>query len=77
MDEIVILSDDLSAWTGEVQGVGFFGAAKVVELEDQMLGQVGLITPDDPTDTGIDETELMARSIDRFYTGKLEVPVGV
>lgn len=64
MDEVVVLGDDLSAWTGEIERVRFFGAPKVVELKDEMFWEVGLITPDDPADTGINETEFMTRGVD-------------
>lgn len=64
MDEVVVLRDDLGAWTGEVEGVGLFGASKVMKLENEMLGEVGFISPNDPAYTGVDETKLMARSVD-------------
>ena len=45
-----------------------------MELEDEMLGEVRLVSPDDPANTGVDQTEFVARGVDRLYTGKLEVP---
>ncbi len=75
MNEIVVLRNNLGAWAGEIQGIGFLGAAKVVQFEDEVFGEVGLVTPDDPTDTGIHETEFVAGGVDGFYAGKLEVPV--
>ena len=75
MNQIVVLGDDLCSWTGEVQCVGLFSAAKVVQLEDEVLGQVGFVTPDDPANTSVDETELVAGDVDRLHTGKLEIPV--
>lgn len=54
MDQVVVLRDDLSAGAREIEGVGFFGAAEIVEFEDEMFGEVGLVTPDDPADTGVD-----------------------
>ncbi len=77
MNEIVVLRNDLGTRAGEIQRVGLLGTTKIVELEDQMLGKVGLVTPDDPTDTGVDETELVAGGVDRLYAGELEVPVQV
>jgi len=41
----------LSAGTGEVEGVGFFRSAEVVEFKDQVFGKVGFIAPDYPADT--------------------------
>jgi hypothetical protein len=52
VDEVEVLSDDLGARAGEVEGVGLFGAAEVVELENQVLGEVGLVAPDDPPEAG-------------------------
>ena len=52
MDEVVVLDDDLGAWAGEVKCVGLLGAAEVVELEDEVFGEEGLVTPDDPAEAG-------------------------
>jgi len=60
MDQVVVLSDDLSSWTREVQSVGLFGSSKIVQFEDEMLGQLGLIAPDDPSYTCVHEAELVA-----------------
>lgn len=40
-----------------------------MQLEDEVLGEVGLVTPDDPTDTGVDETKFVPGGINGFYTG--------
>lgn len=40
MNEIVVLSNDLRTRAREVQSERLLGAAKVVELEDQVLRQV-------------------------------------
>jgi hypothetical protein len=37
VDEVEVLSYDLGAWAGEVEGVGLLCAAEVVELENQVL----------------------------------------
>jgi hypothetical protein len=66
MDEIEILSNDLGARTRKVQCIGFFGATKVVQLEDKVLREICFVSPDDPANTGVDEAELVARSVDRF-----------
>lgn len=64
MDEIVVLRDDLGAWTGEIECVRFFGSSKVMKLEYEVLGKVGFISPNDPAHASIDETKFMARSVD-------------
>ena len=64
VDQVVVLGDDLSAGTGEVERVGFFGAAEVVELEDEVFGEIGLVAPNDPADAGIDEAEFVAGGVD-------------
>lgn len=74
VDEVVVLRDDLRARPREVEGVGFFGAAKVVQLEDEVPGKVGFVTPNDPTDAGVDKPELVAGCVDGFDAGELEVP---
>lgn len=53
MDKIVVLRNDLCSGSREVQSVRFFRATKVVQLEHEMLGQVALVSPDDPANAGI------------------------
>lgn len=64
VDEEEVLGDDLGARAGEVEGVGFLGAAEVVELEDEVFGQVGLVPPDDPSDSSVDQAEFVSRCVD-------------
>jgi len=40
-----------------------------------MLGQIGFVTPDDPSDPSINETELMARGVYGLDTWELKIPV--
>lgn len=68
VDEEEVLGDDLGAGAGEVEGVGFLGAAEVVELEDEVLGQVGLVPPDDPSYSSVDQSELVSRCVDGLDT---------
>lgn len=51
VNEIVVLSNDLSTRPGEVEGVRLFRSAKIVQLEDQVLGKERLVSPDDPANT--------------------------
>ncbi len=64
VDEVIILGNDLSSRTGEVEGVRFFSASKVMKLEDEVLGQIGLIAPNDPPNAGVHQAELMAGGVD-------------
>lgn len=61
--EVVVLGNNLSSGTGEVEGVRFFSASEVMKLEDEVLGKIGLIAPDDPTNAGVYQPKLMARSV--------------
>lgn len=45
-----------------------------MQLEDEVFGQVGLIAPDDPANARVDEAEFVARGVDGFDAGELEVP---
>lgn len=54
MYEIVVLGDDLGSWAGEVERVGLFCSAEVVEFEDEVFGEEGFVTPDYPTNTSVD-----------------------
>jgi hypothetical protein len=40
------------------------------------LGQVVLVSPDDPTYSGIDEAEFVSRSVNGLDTRELKVPLG-
>ena len=75
MDQVVVLGYDLGARAGEVERVGLFCAAEVVEFEDQMLGEVGFVAPDDPAYARVDETEFVARCVDGLDAGEFKVPV--
>ena len=56
MDEVIILHDNLCAGPREVERERLLGAAEVVELEDEMLGEITNIAPDNPTYTGSYQT---------------------
>ena len=58
-DELVVLANDLRSALGEVEGERRLLCAKVVDVEDKLLGQVLGSAPDDPADTGVDETVLL------------------
>lgn len=45
-----------------------------MKLQDQMLRKEAFILPNDPANTSVDQTELVAGSVDRFDTWKLEIP---
>lgn len=75
MDEVVVLCNDLRAGPREVKGVGLFGAAQIVQLEDEVAGEVGFVAPDYPTYAGVDQPEFMAGCVDGFDARDLEVPV--
>ena len=68
MNQVEVLRDHLSPGTGEVQGKGLFGASEIVEFEDELLGQVRLITPDDPSEASVDEPKLMTAGVDGLHS---------
>lgn len=53
-DELVVLADNLRGTTGEVEGERGLVSAEVVDVEDELLGEVLGVTPDAPTNTGVD-----------------------
>ena len=57
-DELVVLADDLAGALGEVEGEGGLVGAQVVDVEDELLGEILGCAPDDPADTGVDEAIL-------------------
>ena len=58
-DELVVLPNDLTSAFAEVEGEGSLIGAEVVNVEDELLGEVLGATPDDPADTGINEAVLL------------------
>ena len=74
VNQVVVLADNVSPRSREVQCVRLLGAAQVVEFEDQVFWQQRLVAPDDPAYTGVDKTELVARSIDGLHALVFKVP---
>lgn len=74
VDQVVVLSDHRGPRPREVERVRLFRAAEIVQLEDQLLGQVRLIAPDDPSQSGIHEAVFVAGRVDGFDAGELEIP---
>jgi hypothetical protein len=60
MDEVEVLDDDLGAGSRKVQREGLLGAAEIVKFEDEMLWEVGGVSPDDPANAGGYETVFVA-----------------
>lgn len=58
-DELVVLANDLGGTLGEVEGEGGLLGAEVVDVEDEVLGEVLVGAPDDPANTGVDEAVLV------------------
>lgn len=73
-DELVVLADDLGGALGEVEGEGGLVGAEVVDVEDELLGEELGVAPDDPADSGVDETVLVAGDVDADDVGEAEVP---
>ena len=74
MDKVIILRNNLGTWTREIKRVRLFGATKVVQFEDEVTGEVFLIAPDYPADSGVYQAEFVPGSVDRFNAREAEVP---
>ena len=73
-DQLVVLAQNLGSTTREIESKGSLVSTKVVDVEDQLSRQVLGVTPDAPTDTGVDQTVLVARNVDRDDLLETEVP---
>lgn len=62
MDEIVVLGHNVGSWTGEVEGICFFGATEIVKFEFQVIWKFFFVAPDNPSDTRIHKTILVSGS---------------
>jgi hypothetical protein len=57
-DKLVVLANDLAGAFAEVEREGSLVGAEVVDVENKLLGQVLGAAPDNPANTGVDETVL-------------------
>jgi hypothetical protein len=55
-DQLVVLADDLGGSFGEVEGKGGLVGAEVVDVEDELFGEVFGRAPDNPADTWVDKS---------------------
>jgi hypothetical protein len=58
-NELVVLADNLRGALGKVEGEGRLLSTEIVDVKDKLLGEVFGRTPDDPADTGVNETVLV------------------
>ena len=75
--EVVVLADHLVSRAGKVQREGGHIAAEVVDLEDQVLGQVLGAAPHHETHAGIGQPVLVPADVDRDHPGQAEIPLEV
>ena len=75
--EVVVLGEDHRGAGGEVEREGRVRLPQVVLVEDQVLSEIRLLAEDQPADSGIDESELVAGGVDRPYLLQPEVPLRV
>ena len=59
----------------QLTGVRKLRPAQIMQLKDEVLGQVRLVAPDDPAHTGIYEAVLVSGSVDRLDPRQLKVPL--
>ena len=60
MDKIEILGNNGCSWSREVQREGIFHGAKVVQFEDKVLGEMGLVSPYDPPNANVGKAEFVS-----------------
>lgn len=73
-DEVVVLSEYLRRRTREVESDLRDAGSEVIDRERHFVGQVLLVLPDDPTQTRVDQSELVTRGRDRVDPFQTEVP---
>ncbi len=67
-DQLVVLADDLAGSLGEVESEGRLVGTEVVDVEDELLGEILGGAPDDPADAGVDETVLQSPRLAHTHT---------
>jgi hypothetical protein len=74
MEEAEILRDDRMRRSREVQRERVFHRTKVVELKNEVFGEILCGAPDNPAHSNVTKTKLVARCVDRNNTRDFEVP---
>lgn len=59
MQKVEVLSNDRSSTARESERKCEFDGTEIVQLKHEILREVGLVTPDDPTDPNIAQAKLM------------------
>src|ERR1700722_8813558 len=72
--EIVVLADDLAGGTRKVQREGRHVSTQVVDVEDQILGQIHTVAPYHPSNAQRRQAKLVPRRVDRFDSRQPEIP---
>lgn len=73
-DQLVVLAQNLGSTSREVESKRSLISTEVVDVEDQLGREVLGVAPDAPTNTGVDETVLVARDVDGDDLFETEVP---
>ena len=73
-DEVVVLGDDLPGRPREVDLEDGHVASEIRDVEDQVVGEEGGVSPDDPADAERGETELVSGGRDGVDPLDAEVP---
>ena len=76
-DELIVLSQNLSGRTREVQADLSNVGTQIVDAEWHFFGQVFFAFPANPAKSRIYQTELMTRYTDRKYPFQTEIPLRV
>jgi hypothetical protein len=66
VQQVEILCDDGCSGTRKVKRERVFDGSQIVELEDKVLGEMGFVAPDDPSNTDVYKTELVATRSGRY-----------
>lgn len=82
MHYIMIIKKDLKdvavVWKGtfgEVEGEGRLVGSKIVDMKDELIGQVLFTPPNHPTYASIHKPVLVAANINAFHKWQAEVPL--
>lgn len=59
---------------GKIEGEGWLIRPKIVNMEDELIRQIFLAPPDDPSDSGVDETVFVSTDIDALHQRQPEIP---
>jgi hypothetical protein len=74
MNKVEVLYDDWRSGARKVEREGVLNRTEIMEFKNEIFGKMGLVAPEDPTNTNISQSKLVTGSVDRDNPWEFEIP---